>query len=138
MRHAWIPTVLLFFLAACGGTEGGGEPEETGHGAHEGKHGGELDVLGSEEAHFEVKIDHDTGTIEVWFYDADVKPCAPDAAPVLNLMTAAGPKSLTAVRADEGWRFQDDVLKAEPESGRFAFAIGGKPYTPDLEHHDEE
>jgi hypothetical protein len=86
------------------------------------------------------KLDHGAGTLKVWIYlGEEMTDTRPAAAPVLNLMTKDGPKTLTAMEDDGAWVFADAALKGEPESARFRFTAGGKTYTPALQHaHDHE
>lgn len=126
-------------LVACG--EKTEKPaEDDGHDAHAhaAKHGGELIELGAHEGFLESKLDHGAGTLKIWIYlGEEMRDTRPAAAPVLNLMTKDGPKSLTAVEDDGVWVFADAALKGEPENARFRFTVGGKTYTPALAHaHD--
>ena len=128
----WIAVLCL--VAGCGGDGGTAKVEEEGH-AEEPRHGGKIVVLGDDEAHVEMKVDHAAATVGLWFYDADMKPCAPDEAPVLNAKYPSGLLRLTATPGDDPeWTIRDDALKAEPEHARFQLKIGGKVYTPDLVH----
>ena len=110
--------------------------------AHEAKHGGELTELGAHEGFLETKLDHDAGTLSVWIYlGEEMTDTRPAAAPVLNLMTKDGAKSLTAVEQSGVWVFSDTALKGEPEKARFRFTVGGTIYTPALAHehaHDHD
>jgi hypothetical protein len=146
MRRVWPVVPLLLICLACGGAE-----EPAGHGDehdeevhdHEAKHGGETMVLGEEEAHLEVLVNHGEGFIRVWSYDAEMNVVPLDGPPVLNLKYADGLTRLTAELVPDGedapcWEFRDEKLKEEPESGRFQIALGGRSYSPDLEHDHED
>ena len=137
----WMTLLAAVALIACGEKktdEGGGEDAHAHD--HAAKHDGELMELGAHEGFLETKIDHGAGTLKVWIYlGEEMTDTRPAAAPVLNLMTKDGPKTLTAMEDDGAWVFADAALKSEPENARFRFTVGGKTYTPALEHaHDHE
>ena len=132
---------LVVALVACG-EQGHDHDKGDGHEghAHAAKHGGDLIELGAHEGFLEVKLDHGAGTAKIWVYmGEEMTHARPAEAPVLNLVTEAGPKTLTAMLDDDVWVFADAALKKEPENARFRFTVGGKTYTPALEHgHEHE
>ena len=131
-----IALLAVAALVACGESKENA-PADDGQDAHAhaAKHDGELTELGSHEGFLETKLDHGAGTLKVWIYvGEEMKDTRPASAPVLNLMTKDGPKTLTAMEDDGAWVFADAALKGEPESARFRFTAGGKTYTPSLAH----
>ena len=137
----WIALLAAAALVACG-DHGHDHGDEGGHDdhAHSAKHGGELVELGAHEGFLETKIDHGAGTLKMWIYmGEEMVDTRPASAPVLNLVTKDGPKTLTAVEDGGVWVFSDPALKEEPENARFRFTAGGKTYTPALAHdHDHD
>jgi len=135
---------LAVALIACGEQghdheKGEKHDDHEGH-AHAAKNGGELFELGAHEGFLEAKLDHGAGTLKIWIYmGEEMTPARPAEAPVLNLVTKDGPKTLTAMLDDGVWVFADEALKSEPESARFRFTVGGKSYSPAMAHtHDHE
>lgn len=140
MKTLILTLVTAVAIVGCGEeakhVDHGQETEE--HHAHEAKHGGDLIALGDHEGFLEVKLDHDAGTLSAWvFMGEGMSPASLDSAPILNLMTDAGPKQLTAEMSDGAWVFADEVLKGEPQSPRFRLVVAGKTYSPEWDHHAE-
>ena len=134
MRRACLLTALTFLLAACNGEDGDhGETHADDHAAHASKHGGVVVVLGDEEAHVELLVDHSVGKISLWSSDATMADLALDMPPVLNYVAADGPKQLVGVGVGNTWVFESELLKEEPKSARFRLVLAGKTYTPELE-----
>ena len=136
-----------FLLAACGGdtqqTEAPADPH-AGHDhgsehAMEGAHGGEIVEVGDNHlAHLEAVHHEEEGAVEMWLTDVDGNPIEPDEAPALNLVTESGSERVTGVKAEGGWRFTHEALKAEPENARFRLTLKGQVYTPELACGDHE
>jgi len=129
-------------LVACGDA---GHDEKDGHDghdhdahAHEAPHGGTLAELGAHEGFAEFKHDESAGTVTIWVYlGEEMTATKPAEAPVLNLKTKDGPKSLTAKAMGDAWVFTDSSLKGEPEGARFRIVVGGRTYSPEMAHDHE-
>ena len=132
--------ILILGLAACGDDgHSHSHTEDGGHSHGPGPHGGTIVELGNHEAHIEVILDHDGGTIDLYVFDAELKPMAADAAPLLNLRTGAGPRQLTSKKGSEDeshWTWKDEAITGESvhDGARLRLKIGGKTFSPDLPH----
>lgn len=133
--------LVLALLAACGDRrEAPKEPEGHGHEAHVAPHGGEILELGGGAAHLEIIHDHDGGNMTVYVLDADLKTEVAVEAPVVNLVTKAGPATVALTAIEPGadgkasaWKGSHEGLKADPWDGRIRVTIGGKNYQSPLE-----
>ena len=146
---------LVACVAACGNetpttNDGAGveapasHDEHEGHDHDQGPHGGAIAVIGNDVAHLEAEHDLNLGQVMVYVLTTDNVVIPLDEPPVLNLSTDEGTVQVKAVKMDEGWLFEDDVLLDEPEQARFRLAFNGKTYQSDMpcghEHdhgHDE-
>jgi hypothetical protein len=145
-----LPLALLVALSlgACGKDEpassppspGDGHEKEAEHAHEKGPHGGALIVVGEEAAHLEVLHDEEAGRVTVHVLGGDMKPLAIPTPLVLNFSHDGKPVQLqgTPEGAAGGnasvWVFVDEALKGEPEGARFRAVIGGKTYSPSMEH----
>jgi len=136
--------VLLAAVAACGKNEPAAAPPAEAPGEnheHKPQHGGDVMELGDHEGFVEVKADHDAGTLTVWVYAGEeMKPAPLAEPPLLNWKGMDGPRQLQASMSGGAWVFQDAALEGEIEGARFRLSLGGKVYTPVVEHahHDVE
>jgi hypothetical protein len=140
-------TLAVAMLGACGGdappTESSGEKSAHDHSA--GPHGGVMIVTSDHAAHFEVVHDDQASRLELYVLDADMKPQAADAAPVLNVVHEGKSTPITGIGSGDHWVFEHKYLGAHAE-GRFRIKVGGRTYLPALEHahgpgghaHDED
>lgn len=134
MRTLCLVLFVSFGVVACEKKEGAKDSHD--HAVH-GPNGGDLAELGDHAAHLEVKQDEKGSQWVVYVLDADLKPMAPDAAPILNLKTDDGPKQLTSVATEESHRFTfSDAVLGKHVDGRFRVSVGGVEYAPDVPHHD--
>jgi hypothetical protein len=123
--------------------------EPTGH-THTGPSGGRLIVLGDEEYHAELVIDHAKGEAVVRILDhTGRKPVGTEQRTItLNFKCKGHPHQiqLVAVECPEGPRDMSfcftgtsDLLRGECElTGRLNVIIGGKPYTGRVAHREED
>jgi hypothetical protein len=130
----------LALLAACGRKPEAPKDDGHDHAAHEAPHGGEILDLGGGAAHLEVVHDDDGGNITVYVLGADVKTPVAVEAPVVNLVTNAGPVQVPMAAIDPGadgkasaWKGSHEGLKADPLDGGIRVKIGGKTYQSRLE-----
>ena len=142
----WACFLIAGALVACGDDghheDGHDEPEGDDHSehAHASKHGGTPTELGAHEGFVYVKHDEKGGSVTIWIYlGEETVVTKPAEAPVLNLKTKDGPKSITATQMGDAWIFTDNALKGEPEGARFRIVVGGKTYSPEMAHdHDHD
>jgi len=153
-RCFWIPVLLcilgLLIVPGCGTDE----PDQTssedtaaadtenahGHSHLEGPHGGTLLDVGDHAAHLEVIHDHENGKFVLHVFGEDMKtPLNADAAPLINIKTADGPKQIES-RAVEGastFEAEDPGLKGDALEGQIVLAANGKRYyVPLPDQHD--
>ena len=90
MHCRLVTLVALAWISACGhgehdhdhargaghhaGHEHAGESDAGGGHSHDPQHGGVLVALGDEYAHIELRLELETGVVQVWLYDREVTP----------------------------------------------------------------
>ena len=142
----------LLFWTGCAGPIA---PEPHMHGAsiahtHVGPNGGRLIVLGDEDYHAELLIDHSAGNATVFILDRTGRNPVPvdqneitlnvrrDGQPHQIRLAAAGSAS---AGPDSPARFTgaSDVLRNDCQlSGRLSIVINGKPYTGRVAHREDD
>lgn len=130
--------------------ETGADPSSidvSGH-THTGPNGGRLIVLGDEDYHAELVIDHASGEVTVRILDrTGRKPVGIEQRTItLNFKSQGRPYQIQLVAMDclEGQAGESscfsgtsDCLRGECElTGRLNLVIGGKPYTGRVAHHE--
>ena len=164
-----LATLSLLFWSGCGGKTNAPSPansphNEDNHGekghqhqpgdakghTHTGPSGGQLIVLGDDEYHAELLIDHEKGEATVHLLDRTGRTLLPIEQPeiLLNLLIQNRPQQVTLfARPTEtdppglSARFvgSSEILRQErPLAGRLSVEIHGKPYTGQLAHDDRD
>jgi hypothetical protein len=123
--------------------------DAAGH-THVGPHGGRLIVLGDEDYHAELVIDHDTGAVTVCVLDrTGRKPVAVAQRNItLNFKCQGRPQQIRLAVAESPTDQSDvpscftatsDLLRGECQLvGRLNVVIGGKPYSGRVAHREED
>lgn len=127
---------------------------EAGHGhAEEGPHKGHLIELGKEEYHGEILHDEAAHKITIYLLDKEAKKSVPiaDKEVSINVVVDGKPSQFklpaaaqSGDPAGQASKFElvdhalCEALDDPKAKGRFNVTIGGKAYSGDIEHHEEE